>query len=125
MFTPMTRYEWQQQATCTGAAVDKDWWHHDIPRAKQICNRICPVRIQCLKQALADDERDGVWGGMTVLERDRFSGRTFRRRLPEPERPRCLAGHEYTPENTYLARDKARVCRICRKEKRRLKELSR
>lgn len=36
--------------------------------AKRICNQ-CPVKSQCLKHALDEDEPFGVWGGMTTRER--------------------------------------------------------
>jgi hypothetical protein len=29
----------------------------------------CPVRARCLQAALNRDERDGVWGGFTYMER--------------------------------------------------------
>jgi len=37
-------------------------------RAKQVC-ATCPVRDQCLDQALAVGERYGIWGGLTGTER--------------------------------------------------------
>ncbi len=36
--------------------------------AKTICSD-CPIRSACLQHALANDERHGVWGGMTEQER--------------------------------------------------------
>lgn len=36
--------------------------------AKKVC-RNCTVRAECLEYALANDERFGVWGGMTERER--------------------------------------------------------
>lgn len=36
--------------------------------AKQICCG-CPVRALCLDEALARNETDGVWGGLTPEER--------------------------------------------------------
>ena len=35
----------------------------------------CPVRAQCLEQALRDGERDGIWGGATPEERRRIARR--------------------------------------------------
>jgi WhiB family redox-sensing transcriptional regulator len=43
--------------------------------AKAICGR-CPVRQPCLEYALANDERFGIWGGMTERERRRLKRRT-------------------------------------------------
>jgi WhiB family redox-sensing transcriptional regulator len=35
----------------------------------------CPVRAECLEQALRDHERDGIWGGTTPEERRRIARR--------------------------------------------------
>ncbi len=39
--------------------------------AKRICD-VCDVRAQCLAFALANSERFGIWGGLSVRERDRL-----------------------------------------------------
>ena len=39
--------------------------------AKRICS-ICSVRQECLDYALANDERFGIWGGMSERERRRL-----------------------------------------------------
>ena len=38
--------------------------------AKRICS-ICPVREECLEYALANEERFGIWGGLSERERRR------------------------------------------------------
>jgi hypothetical protein len=43
-------------------------------QAKHVCNgtytdRVCPLREQCLKFALVNNEHYGIWGGLSVLER--------------------------------------------------------
>ncbi|WP_336873902.1 WhiB family transcriptional regulator [Rhodococcus qingshengii] len=38
--------------------------------AKRVCAG-CEVRVDCLAFALANDERFGVWGGLTASERRR------------------------------------------------------
>lgn len=40
--------------------------------AKEICAQ-CPVRIDCLRQALTWGVSDGVWGGLTAYERSRLA----------------------------------------------------
>lgn len=40
----------------------------DAQHAKAICAR-CPVQGSCLQYALAEGEREGVWGGTTPGER--------------------------------------------------------
>jgi hypothetical protein len=55
------------------------WFGLDIRAAKRVC-RGCPVRTPCLEGALARQEPDGVWGGLTHLERNRrLGGRGGRR----------------------------------------------
>lgn len=64
---------WRQRAACRG--VDPDVFYpisdEDAEEAKSIC-RVCPVREACLEYALANRERDGVWGGATERERRRL-----------------------------------------------------
>ncbi|PWI16034.1 hypothetical protein DI272_19070 [Streptomyces sp. Act143] len=40
--------------------------------AKALCAR-CPVRAACTDYAIANDFRDGIWGGLTVDERDQLA----------------------------------------------------
>lgn len=64
---------WRQRAACRG--VDPDVFYpvsdDDAEASKSIC-RVCPVREACLEYALANRERDGVWGGATERERRRM-----------------------------------------------------
>lgn len=64
---------WRQKAACRG--VDPDIFYpvsdDDAGAAKAICAG-CPVREACLEYALANRERDGVWGGATERERRRM-----------------------------------------------------
>lgn len=39
--------------------------------AKRICTA-CPVRNECLEHALTNDERFGIWGGLSERERRRM-----------------------------------------------------
>lgn len=64
---------WRQRGACRG--VDPDIFYpasdEEAEAAKAIC-AICPVREPCLEYALANRERDGVWGGATERERRRI-----------------------------------------------------
>lgn len=64
---------WRQRAACRG--VDPDIFYpvsdEEAGPAKTICAQ-CPVRESCLEYALANRERDGVWGGATERERRRI-----------------------------------------------------
>jgi WhiB family transcriptional regulator, redox-sensing transcriptional regulator len=69
--------DWRQWALC--AEVDPDAFFPEkgesTRAAKDICRR-CLVRIECLRSALANDERFGVWGGLSDRERRRLRGRS-------------------------------------------------
>lgn len=40
-------------------------------QARQVCNG-CPVRTDCAEYAINDPNLQGVWGGMSVRERQRI-----------------------------------------------------
>lgn len=46
----------------------------EVVEAKAICRR-CPVQAMCGEYALANNERFGVWGGMSETERKRIRRR--------------------------------------------------
>ena len=77
-FTPQTK-EWKSYALCP--TVDPEIFFPDKggdPRdAKRICMR-CPVRNQCLEEALARPEVWGVWGGTTEYDRKNLRRRQRR-----------------------------------------------
>ncbi len=62
--------EWQERALC--AQTDPEAFFPEkggsTREAKRICSG-CEVRPQCLEYALANDERFGIWGGMSERER--------------------------------------------------------
>ena len=64
---------WRQHAACRG--IDPNIFYpvsdDEAEEAKGIC-AACPVRQACLEFALANRERDGVWGGATERERRRI-----------------------------------------------------
>lgn len=63
---------WVEEALC--AQADPDLWHPNrgeddkTTRAKAVCEG-CPVRAECLTYALDHHEEWGIWGGLTVKER--------------------------------------------------------
>ncbi|MGA4838568.1 WhiB family transcriptional regulator [Streptomyces sp. G45] len=70
--TTMTEPElaWQEQALC--AQTGPDFFFPEpgssVREAKRIC-RLCEMRSACLTYALDNDERFGVWGGLSEKER--------------------------------------------------------
>jgi WhiB family redox-sensing transcriptional regulator len=78
----------QLKRTCTPAAGREDWQLWALCRevdpeaffpeqgesardAKRVCG-LCEVRAECLEYALANDERFGIWGGLTEREMRRL-----------------------------------------------------
>jgi WhiB family redox-sensing transcriptional regulator len=64
---------WRSKAACRGLdpAVFYPPSDEEAGEAKAVCAS-CPVREACLEYALANRERDGVWGGATERERRRI-----------------------------------------------------
>ncbi len=64
---------WQDEANCLG--VDPDLFFPErgasTREAKEIC-RGCVVRLECLKYALTNGEKFGIWGGLSERERRRL-----------------------------------------------------
>ena len=116
-----TERAWQDDARCRQTGDDPDLWHAPdrpaIVAAKGVCAG-CPVKAQCLAEAMADPSLTGVWGGTTDDERkslrtgrpaptvdDRcgtYSGYSAHRRRAEPP---CRACKDV--QNTYNRTRKA------------------
>jgi WhiB family redox-sensing transcriptional regulator len=67
---------WQEQALC--AETDPEAFFPEkggsTREAKKICTG-CEVKAQCLEYALSNDERFGIWGGLSERERRRLRRR--------------------------------------------------
>jgi WhiB family redox-sensing transcriptional regulator len=61
---------WASGAKCLNADPDVFFPEKggSTREAKRICSE-CPVRDECLEYALEEDERFGIWGGMSERER--------------------------------------------------------
>jgi hypothetical protein len=75
-------YSWRYKARCRGENTDtfypprdKDQYTVIADRAKSFCfgengKNPCPVRLQCLWDAVERDEPHGIWGGLSHRERN-------------------------------------------------------
>jgi WhiB family redox-sensing transcriptional regulator len=65
--------DWQDRALC--AQTDPEAFFPEkggsTREAKRVC-RSCEVRAECLDYALGNDERFGIWGGLSERERRRI-----------------------------------------------------
>jgi WhiB family redox-sensing transcriptional regulator len=70
---PVEEPDWQERALC--AQTDPEAFFPEkggsTREAKRICAG-CEVRAECLEYALANDERFGIWGGLSERERRRL-----------------------------------------------------
>lgn len=94
------RYEapgaWEK-AKCAGIVRRMDdviydpFFEEDEADAVEFCNEhgTCPIRDQCLLYALTNNEKSGVWGGMTELDR-----KAMRKRWPLRFRGRSTVPRE-------------------------------
>lgn len=104
MYRPATSIgtmPWAEQAACRGVDPDQLFVAGAAQhRAKRICDR-CPVKLDCLVEALDNRIEYGVWGGLTERQRrvvlNRNPGlRSWRPLLEQLARatdPRLLGAH--------------------------------
>lgn len=69
---------WQERALC--AQTDPEAFFPEkggsTREAKRVCVS-CDVRAECLEYALANDERFGIWGGLSERERRKLKRRAI------------------------------------------------
>lgn len=70
---------WMDYASCHGVGDSffpdesrRPEMYETIQAAKRVC-ALCPVRVDCLEYALANNERYGIWGGLSAEERRKLS----------------------------------------------------
>lgn len=70
---PSADLDWLADAACRGATTDVFFPTSEsgVGAATAIC-AACPVREECLEYAIATRQPEGVWGGLTVVERRRL-----------------------------------------------------
>ncbi|MCA1834470.1 MAG: WhiB family transcriptional regulator [Actinomycetota bacterium] len=73
MWNAEEQLPWQEEALCS--YVDPDVFFPEkggsSREAKRICTQ-CSVQDACLEYALANDEKFGIWGGLSERERRRL-----------------------------------------------------
>ncbi|GII99304.1 transcription factor WhiB [Sediminihabitans luteus] len=69
---------WQERALC--AQTDPEAFFPEkggsTREAKKVCSG-CEVRAECLEYALENDERFGIWGGLSERERRKLKRRAI------------------------------------------------
>jgi WhiB family redox-sensing transcriptional regulator len=95
--------EWVDEAACT--STDPDLFFptqggdtRSAQLAKAICAE-CPVLAQCLAYAVEDPSVVGIWGGTTLLDRQRIRRDKGLARVGGGTTVRCRNGHARSPED--------------------------
>lgn len=93
----MAESKWWKSASC--ASVDPEIWFPEQGSsgtdAKIICAS-CPVRLECLTDAIDNDMTEGIWGGLNPAQRHEVA---MGRAPAEMPAVRCRNGHELAGDN--------------------------
>lgn len=113
---------WVDDAACKETDEPEIFFEHNghadgadaVAEAKAYCNgseyvEPCPVRVECLKYALASNERYGIWGGLDEAERRSLKRDIrYRRKLKEETARRVeeerVNGHVIRTERRVIVR---------------------
>ncbi len=83
----MVTRDWRASAACRAAPTElfvsrdeEDEPYYPNQLALAFCN-VCPVRVECLRHALENNEV-GTWGGTTTYQRGQLSRELDRARCP-------------------------------------------
>jgi WhiB family redox-sensing transcriptional regulator len=102
---------WQDRALC--AQTDPEAFFPEkggsTREAKRVC-KACEVRAECLEYALENDERFGIWGGMSERERRRLK----RQAVLEPVWNPCSARASRQAPGRGLSSPSSQVARATR-----------
>ena len=76
---PAGATNWRQHAACRGEDTELFYPGEHDPQleAKAFC-RICPVRVECLEYALAENIQHGIWGGLAINARREIRKQRYR-----------------------------------------------
>lgn len=84
--------EWRERGVYTpGITPGQKQYEREglLRRVKSVCAR-CPVAAECLSEAIRDDDRDAIRGGLTYRERGKL-GLQARRRDTRPKSTERIA----------------------------------
>lgn len=100
MFSQPKPQDWRVDAACRGDDPDELFVRGAEQRKAKLVCVACPVRTECLAEALDNRIEFGVWGGMTERER-----RALLRRRPDVASWRELldnARRQHAPEDAQV-----------------------
>ena len=117
MYDDDVPWAWRYDAKCRGIDTeiffpprDKDLYTNIADKAKAVClgndgEPACPVRKECLKEAIKNDELHGIWGGLSHRERNAMirkytsAGMTLDEWLETPNALKTSKNNKQKPES--------------------------
>jgi WhiB family redox-sensing transcriptional regulator len=69
-----SKMAWEDRAACNGMGPD-DFFPESALEVTDVARKtcgMCPVRNDCLEWAIANNEKDGIWGGLSAGDRSRL-----------------------------------------------------
>ena len=78
----LRNFDWMEDALCRGRK-DLDFFPEEAyntaaPKAVAVCN-VCRVREDCLRFAVENDVKYGIWGGLNYPQRKRYLRNSFKK----------------------------------------------
>jgi len=78
----LRNFDWMEDALCRGRK-DLDFFPEEAyntaaPKAVAVCN-VCRVREDCLRFAVENDVKYGIWGGLNYPQRKRYLRTGFKK----------------------------------------------
>jgi len=72
-------------AACRNPDYEPDWWFAEegsaeAKRARRICRDECAVVFACLAYAITNEQRHGIWGGLSMSSQSDARARGQHRR---------------------------------------------
>jgi WhiB family redox-sensing transcriptional regulator len=92
---------WQDRAVCAQVGFDMFFPEKggSTQEAKQVCEG-CPVRAECLEYALTENIGHGIWGGLSVPEREKL-------------RRQRIEGDPRRQRKQYAVKRDAQIAKLC------------
>jgi WhiB family redox-sensing transcriptional regulator len=111
---------WQDRALCPQTDPESFFPEKggSTREAKRVC-RSCEVKAECLDYALANDERFGVWGGMSERERRRVARAASAG--DQPAERRCMRGLHVMAGGNLTGSGSCRACKSAAERARRIR----
>lgn len=119
----MSSDEWRREALCAQTDPELFFARGQHFAAKAICHSGCPIKQECLTEALDGEIEYGVWGGMSAPERLTELRRLYGDDYKWPSartagnRNTCVSGQHLMTGDNVLIVTVGQRCRACKQDR--------